>query len=159
MKIVKTIIVLGAAAVALAANDVLAEKCSGYVVSTPLKPILLREASDGSKVQWFSSEGIFIVARPENHPADRVNRVCGGGFKVVPDGKSGSGMGSCSYTDMDGDVFHLAWQSTFTEGTWKIVGGTGKFEEFSGHGTFKPAKRFEKFWGSSTWEGECDLPK
>jgi hypothetical protein len=161
MKVVKTIVVLGATMVALAANEALAEKCNGHVISKPLKPILMREAPDGSKVQWFSSEGMFVVANPNNHPANLVNRVCGGGFKITPDGKSGSGKGSCSYADLDGDVFHLAWQSTFTEGTWEIVEGTGtgKFKNFSGQGIFRPMKRFENFWGGSTWEGECNLPK
>jgi len=157
VKIVMGAAVFGIAAVALVASDALAEKCSGYVVSKASSPILMREAPDGSKVQWHSGEGIFVVASPDNHPANGVNRVCGGGLKIAPDGKSGWGMGSCSYTDMDGDVFHLSWQSTFVEGTWNIEGGTGKFEKFTGHGTFRPAKRYQNFWGTSTWEGECSL--
>ena len=122
MKFVKFGAVLGAVTIALAANDALAEQCSGYVVSKPLPPIALRDAPDGSKVKWFSSEGIFIVDSPKDHPANRVNRVCGGGFKIAADGKSGLGVGSCTYTDFAGDVFHLSWQSTFIEGTWKIIG-------------------------------------
>jgi hypothetical protein len=157
MKFVKIGAVLGAVTIALAANDALAEQCNGYVVSKPLPTILLRDAPDGSKVKWFSSEGIFIVDNPKDHPANRLNRVCGGGFKIAPDGKSGLGVGSCTYTDFAGDVFHLSWQSTFIEGTWTIIGGSGKFEKFSGQGTFKPTKKFENFWGSTTWEGECSL--
>jgi hypothetical protein len=157
MKTMNAIFMLSAVAIALAANDALAEQCSGKVISKPLPPIALRDAPDGSKVKWFSSEGIFIVDSPKNHPANRLNRVCGGGFKIAPDGKSGLGVGSCIYSDFAGDVFHLSWQSTFIEGTWKIIGGSGKFENFSGQGTFKPTKRFENSWGSTTWEGECSL--
>ena len=51
MKFVKIGAVLGTVTVALAANDALAEKCSGYVVSKPLPPIALRDAPDGSKVK------------------------------------------------------------------------------------------------------------
>ena len=161
MKMLKTIVVLGIATFGFTANDAFAAKCNGHVISKPLNPIFLREAPDGSKVQWLSSEGIFIVSNPANHPANWVNRVCGGGFKIAPDGKSGAGEGSCSYADLDGDVFHLGWQSTFAEGTWRIVEGTGtgKFTNFSGRGTFRPKKRFENFWGGSTWEGECNLPE
>lgn len=160
MNMLKTIIVLGSAAIWSTANGAMAEKCNGHVISKPLSPILLRAAPDGSKVQWFSSEGIFIVTNPENHPANWTNRVCGGGFKVAPDGKSGTGIGSCTYADLDGDIFHLAWQMTFTGGTWSITEGTGtgKFTKLSGHGTFKPKKRFDNQWGGSTWEGECNLP-
>lgn len=159
MKFVKSFLVLSSAMIALAANDALAEKCNGYVISEPLKPILLRKAADGSKVMWMSSEGVFIVAKPANHPANLVGRVCGGGFKIAPDGKSGSGQGSCAYADHDGDAFHLNWQTTFIAGTWKLAGGTGKFENFSGEGTFRPSKKFENMWSSSTWEGECNLRK
>lgn len=157
MTMIKRMVVLGAATIVLTAIDASAEPCNGYVISKPLPSILLKEAPDGSKVKWVSSEGLFIVEHPENHPANWVNRVCGGGFKVAPDGKTGEGMGTCSYADMDGDVFHLAWESTFVEGTWKITSGTGKFEKISGNGTFKPKKRYDNFWGGSTWEGECSL--
>ena len=150
-------IVLGILLVIPLASQALAEKCNGYVISKSLKPIFMREAPDGSKISWYSSEGIFVVLNPANHPANGVNRICGGGLKIEPDGKSGWGMGSCSYTDMEGDVYHLSWQSTFVEGTWKIEGGTGKFEKFAGQGTFKPAKRFQNSWGTSIWEGECSL--
>jgi hypothetical protein len=62
---------------------------------------------------------------------------------------------------MEGDVFHLNWQSGFTEGTWEIVSntGTGKFMGISGKGKFWPSKRFDNQWGPSTWEGECGFSK
>ena len=157
MTFIKKIALIGATTIALSSNEALAEPCNGHVISKPLPSILLKEAPDGSKATWVSSEGLFIVASPQDHPANWVNRVCGGGFKIAPDGKSGEGMGTCVYADMDGDVFHLAWESTFVEGTWKITGGTGKFENISGSGTFKPKKRYDNSWGGSTWEGECNL--
>ena len=159
MKIVKSFLVLGIAMIALWSNNTLADACSGFVISEPLEPILIRKAADGSKVMWISSEGVFIVSTPANHPANLVGRVCGGGFKIAPDGKSGLGQGSCTYADQEGDAFYLDWQSTFIEGTWKLAGGTGKFESFSGEGTFRPSKKFENMWSSSTWEGECSLEK
>ncbi len=157
MKITKTIVVLAAAMIALAANDARAEPCNGHVVSKPLPPILLRQAADGSKVMWVSSEGLFIVSQPENHPANWVNRVCGGGMKIAPDGKGAAGEGSCSYADMEGDVFHLAWQISSNGGTWRFTSGTGKFKKMSGSGTFTPKARYDNLWGGSTWEGECSL--
>jgi len=159
MKTIKTIVVLGAVMVALAAPDALAEKCGGYVTSKALDPILLRKAPDGSKVVWISSEGTFIVSEPANHPANLVNRVCGGGFKIAADDKSATASGTCSYADLDGDVFHVSWQSNLVEGTWKITGGTGKFEKFTGQGTFRPTKKYDNSWSISMWEGECSLPK
>jgi len=155
MKIAKTMAVLITATIALAANGAWAEPCNGHVVSKPLPSILMREAPDGSKVMWVSSEGLFIVTQPENHPANWVNRVCGGGMKIAPDGKGAAGEGSCSYADMEGDVFHLAWQLSSDGGTWQVTDGTGKFEKMSGGGTFKPRERYDNLWGGSTWEGEC----
>ena len=159
MKISKSAIALGIAFTAFTANDAWAEKCNGYVISKALAPITMREAPDGSKIKWISSEGLFIVLNPADHPANMVNRICAGGIKIAPDGKSGEAVGSCTYTDMAGDIFHLNWQSGFTEGTWEIVGdtGTGKFAGFSGSGKFWPSKRFDNRWGKSTWEGECNL--
>jgi hypothetical protein len=159
MKAIKSMVALSVVVVALTATDALAEQCSGYVTSKALDPILMREAPDGSKVVWISSEGIFIVSEPADHPANLVNRVCGGGFKIASDGKSAAAVGTCSYADLEGDAFHLSWQSTFVEGTWTISGGTGKFEKFTGQGTFRPAKKYDNSWSVSMWEGECSLPK
>ena len=159
MKNLKFAMALGLVLTAFAANNAWAEKCNGYVVSKALAPITMREAPDGSKVKWVGSEGLFIVLNPANHPANMVNRICAGGIKIAPDGASGAAVGSCTYTDMEGDVFHLSWQSGFTEGTWEIVSGTGtgKFAGLSGSGKFWPSKRFDNQWGKSTWEGECSL--
>ncbi len=157
MKTSKNLIVIGTIAFALMTTDALAEKCNGYVVSKASESVLLRKADDGSKVLWVSSEGYGIVINPANHPANQVTRICGGGFRIAPDGKSGSGMGACSYTDRDADVYHLAWEGNFTEGTWKVVGGTGKFEKYSANGTFTLTKRFDNGWGDARWEGECSF--
>lgn len=159
MKSLKSAVALGLVLTAFTANNAWAEKCNGYVVSKALTPITMREAPDGSKVKWIGSEGLFIVLNPANHPANMVNRICAGGIKIAADGKSGAAVGSCTYTDMAGDVFHLSWQSGFTEGTWEIVSGTGtgKFASLSGSGKFWPSKPFDNQWGKSTWEGECSL--
>jgi hypothetical protein len=159
MKFFKSAMALGLVLTAFSANDAWAEKCNGYVVSKALSPITMREAPDGSKVKWVSSEGLFIVLNPADHPANMVNRICAGGIRIAPDGKSGAAVGSCTYTDMAGDVFHLSWKSGFAEGTWEIVSGagTGKFAGMSGSGKFWPSKPFDNQWGKSTWEGECSL--
>lgn len=154
----KTMLVVFATALfGLVAVDASAEPCSGHVISKPLPTITLREAPDGSKAVWVSSEGLFIVSKPKNHPANWVNRVCGGGMKIAANGQGAAGEGSCSYADMDGDIFHLAWQLSASKGTWQVTSGTGKFEDMSGSGTFKPMKRYDNLWGGSTWEGECNL--
>lgn len=159
MKNLKSAMALGLVLTACTANNAWAENCNGYVVSKALPSVTMREAPDGSKVKWVGSEGLFIVLNPANHPANMVDRICAGGIKIAPDGKSGAAVGSCTYTDMAGDVFHLSWQSSFTEGTWEIVSGTGtgKFAGMSGSGKFWPSKRFDNQWGKSTWEGECSL--
>ena len=157
MRILKSAVTFGFALTAITATDAWAEKCNGYVVSKALAPITMREAPDGTKVKWIASEGLFIVLNPANHPANMVNRICAGGIRIAPDGKSGAALGSCTYADMEGDVFHLNWQSGFTEGTWEMISGTGKFAGLTGSGKFWPSKRFDNHWGKSTWEGECAL--
>ena len=157
MNTLKSVAALSLALAVFATNNAWAEKCNGYVISKALAPITMREAPDGSKVKWVGSEGVFVVLNPPNHPANLVNRVCAGGIKIAPDGKSGAAAGSCAYTDMVGDVFHLNWQSGLSEGTWEIVSGSGKFAGLAGNGKFWPSKRFDNLWGTSIWEGECSF--
>ena len=157
MKSIKYLAVLGMAIATFSTNNAWAEKCNGYTTSKALDPIVMQEAPDGSKVLWVGSEGIFIVLNPVDHPANLTNRICAGGMKIAPDGKSGAAVGSCAYTDKEGDVFHLNWQSGFAEGTWEIASGSGKFAGMTGNGMFWPSKRFSNLWGISTWEGECDF--
>jgi hypothetical protein len=161
MKTLNSVAALSLVLTTFVSNNAWAEKCNGYAISKALAPITMREAADGSKVKWIGSEGLFIVLNPADHPANMVNRICAGGIKIAPDGKSGSAVGSCTYTDMEGDVFHLNWQSGFTEGTWEFVSdtGTGKFTGISGKGKFWPSKPFDNQWGPSTWEGECSFTK
>ncbi len=53
-----------------------------------------------------------------------------------------SGSGNCHYTDGDGDIAVLEWQAEGmsddgkTAGSWSILGGTGKWAEAEGGGTF-----------------------
>ena len=157
MNILKSVVIFGVALTGLTSEAAWAEKCNGYVVSKAFSPITMRTAPDGSTVKWVGSEGLFIVLNPTDHPANMTNRICTGGIKIAPDGKSGDAVGSCTYADMDGDVFHLYWQSGFAEGSWEIVSGTGKFSGLSGRGKFWPSKRFDNLWGKSTWEGKCSF--
>ena len=70
MKIVKTIAVLGMPPRSRwQTNEARAEPCNGHVVSKALPSILMREAPDGSKVIWVSSEGLFVVStNPKTTP-------------------------------------------------------------------------------------------
>ena len=76
-------------------------------------------------------------------------------------------MGSCFYTDSDGDNFFITYMGKGdigqgAKGKYEYVGGTGKYTGLSGSGEFtieplKPSKE-GIFQGISTYKGNWELP-
>jgi hypothetical protein len=62
---------------------------------------------------------------------------------MLIDAGQGSGSGNCHYVDADGDMWISEWivegvdADSKTTGTWNFIGGTGKYAEASGTGTFR----------------------
>ena len=63
---------------------------------------------------------------------------CAGAFTLI--GEDGHAYGSCSFTDADGDAFFgiYALNNMKEKGTWKVTGGTGKYEGMQQSGDWKP---------------------
>jgi len=64
---------------------------------------------------------------------------CAGAYTLV--GEDFHDMGSCTITDADGDAFFGVYGRTrlAEPGTWKVTGGTGKYEGILSDGTYLPA--------------------
>jgi hypothetical protein len=75
---------------------------------------------------------------------------------TTPDGKT-QGSGSCARRDQDGDVLNEEWVSTDgtgAKGTFKNVGGTGKFANAASVGQWE----FTQLQGKMSavrWVGNC----
>lgn len=142
-------------------TSVRAESCNGYVAFRNEPPILLKKTAAGASIYWFTSQRTNIVVHPENSPSNRTTGVCSGGWTIAADGKTGAGAGFCTNVTPNGDVFHQTYEGTFAGGTWKVVGGTGKFANYKGNGTWEGVGiyTFDNMWRSHTWKGECNFPK
>lgn len=81
----------------------------------------------------------FETADPDS-PMATASGPCFGA--VVVDGGRVSGGGDCVYTDADGDAWVTEWSADGigddgrTQGSWRIVGGTGKWDGATGGGRF-----------------------
>lgn len=81
----------------------------------------------------------FETSNPDN-PLATLKGPCFGSM-VIEKGKV-SGGGNCHYTDADGDVAIMTWTAEGmgadgkTMGSWRVSGGTGKWTEATGGGSF-----------------------
>jgi hypothetical protein len=91
---------------------------------------------DGSSVVVFDIKGMLTVADTSN-PWHGAIMDCNGIGAYDADGTTKTEGGTCMITDADGDVQRLPWETTSTEGgVWAIAGGTGKFADMTGNGTW-----------------------
>lgn len=64
------------------------------------------------------------------------------GYMQIAVGAGAEGSGMCVWTDGDGDTWFGPWDvngmgaDRSTQGTWYVAGGTGKFANATGGGTF-----------------------
>jgi hypothetical protein len=85
-------------------------------------------------------------------------------FQASIDGKGISGPGFCVSVDADGDKMSLDVTDNNGSGTWKFLGGTGKYAGITGGGEYKPLRKFPammqqaKLGGCSNATGTYKLP-
>ena len=82
---------------------------------------------------------------------------CIGSFLITPDGNT-QASGHCARMDKDGDVLNEEWiqpASTESKGTWRHVGGTGKFKTAAGSGSYDVTTLPESK-SAVRWTGDCD---
>jgi hypothetical protein len=95
-----------------------------------------------------------------NDPAEaKSGGDCVGKYEYMPDG-SWKGSGTCTYTYEGGkDTLKDSWEegSHLKEYTYKITGGTGKYEGASGGGTYTYENITDTLSGG-TYKGQITLP-
>jgi hypothetical protein len=84
-----------------------------------------------------SYEGLGTTITKEGDVFNNTSGRCLGTFTMV--GEEYNEMGSCSFTDADGDSFFGLYSRKNKEiGSWKVTGGTGKYEGMQLSGTWMP---------------------
>ena len=131
-----------------------AAKCAGTNINNTVtwEPT---EISKGTTLATFRATSV-TVSDDASTAFHLVSGECVGSFLTTPDGKT-QGSGSCARKDKDGDVLNEEWVTTDGsggKGTWKNVGGTGKFSNArnSGQWEFSP---LQGKMGAVRWVGNC----
>ena len=104
-----------------------AGKCAGTNINNTVSWDQTEIAKGTTMATWRATS--VTVSDDPSAPYHLVSGECIGTFLMTPDGKTRA-SGSCARRDKDGDVLNEEWVSTDGtggKGTWKNVGGTGKF--------------------------------
>lgn len=131
-----------------------AAKCAGTNINNTVswEPT---EISKGTTLATFRTTSVTV-----NDDRSAVNHLvsgeCVGSFLTTPDGKT-EGSGICARSDKDGDVLNEEWRTadgSGSKGTWKNVGGTGKFANVRNTGQWEFSPLQGKM-GAVRWVGNC----
>ena len=99
-----------------------------------------------------------VIAKEDDIWHD-VSGKCNGAWQIL-DGEF-TEMGSCDYVDLAGDRFFGIYTRKNLDGTWKVIGGTGKFADMEQAGVWKPfgdyAQIGGEFRGCSQFTGHWKL--
>ena len=155
MNTIKKFICLGLlAAWCFAPGISFAAKCAG----TKINNLVSWEPTEIAKGTTLATLRITSVTvnddpRAPNH---LVSGECIGSLLTTPDGKT-EGRFFCARKDKDGDVLNeeaVAVGGTGSKGTWKNVGGTGKFANATGNAQWEVIPLQGKM-AAVRWVGDC----
>ena len=106
---------------------------SGYAAYIPGHSNTVTLA-DGRSLVENTIHSVLIEDDPQS-PTHLMAQDCGGTNVLGSDGTPIQIVGSCTAIDADGDLFYISYQNTPEGGTWRYMGGTGKFDGVEGDGT------------------------
>lgn len=98
------------------------------------------EAGESMMVVHANTQYERLDMGDETHPMASLTGPCFGAVSMIDGAAEGSG--NCLYTDADGDMAVMRWTVTGmseegrTMGDWEIAGGTGKWQQATGSGSF-----------------------
>jgi hypothetical protein len=113
------------------------------------------EPEKGHKVVDYAGR---CVAVPVDPAAPKYTEECVGKYEYMPD-ESWKGVGSCTWTFKDGDKVYDTFEegSHLKDSTYKITGGTGKYQGASGGGIYSQEMLTDAL-GGGTYKGTMQLP-
>jgi hypothetical protein len=113
------------------------------------------EPEKGHKLVDYAGRCVLI---PDDAAAPKATEECVGKYEYMPD-ESWKGSGTCTNTYKGGDKISLTWEegSHLKEYTYKNTGGTGKFENAGGGGTYTLEELTDTLMGGK-YKGTIELP-
>jgi hypothetical protein len=115
-----------------------------------------KEPDKGHKLVDYAGRCVNI---PDDPPATpKSTDDCVGKYEYMPNG-SWKGAGTCTKTFKDRDTISEAWEegSHLKEYSFKITGGTGKYQGASGGGTYTNETLTDTLTGGR-YNGKIELP-
>ena len=115
----------------------------------------VKEPEKGHKLVDYAGR---YVAIPDDPAAPKRTGECVGKYEYMPD-ESWKGSGTCTYTYKGGDKVNLTWEegSHLKEYTYKNTGGTGKYQNAGGGGTYTLEELTDTLLGGR-YKGTIELP-
>ena len=114
-----------------------------------------KEPEKGHKLVDMAARCVGV---PTDSAAPKYTEYCVGKYEFMPD-ESWKGAGTCTYTFKDGDKLYDTMEegSHLKESTYKITGGTGKYQGASGGGTYVCENLTDTLCGGK-YRGKLQLP-
>jgi hypothetical protein len=115
----------------------------------------VKEPEKGHKLVDYAGRCINV---PDDAAAPKSTADCAGKYEYMPDG-SWKGSGTCTYTYKGGDKLTDSWEegSHLKEYTFKNTGGTGKYENAIGGGSYTLEELTDTLLGGR-YKGTIELP-
>ena len=115
----------------------------------------VKEPEKGHKLVDYAGR---YVAIPDDSGAPKRTGECVGKYEYMPDG-SWKGTGTCTVSDKGGDKINESWEegSHLKEYSYKWTGGTGKYQNASGGGTYTCEELTDTLMGGK-YKGTMELP-
>ncbi|HEX9752428.1 MAG TPA: hypothetical protein VGA46_03125 [Methyloceanibacter sp.] len=115
----------------------------------------VKEPEKGHKLIDYAGRCIGI---PDDPAAPKYTEDCVGKYEFMPD-ESWKGSGTCTLLFKSGDKMTDSWEegSHLKESTYKITGGTGKYDGASGGGTYTLEELTDTLLGGR-YKGTIQLP-
>ena len=116
----------------------------------------VKEPEKGHKLIDYAGR---YVAIPDDPAAPKRTGECVGKYEYMPDG-SWKGSGTCAYTVKgETDKLNMTWEegSHLKEYTFTNTGGTGKYQNASGGGTYTLEELTDTLLGGK-YKGTIELP-
>jgi hypothetical protein len=114
-----------------------------------------KEVDKGHKLVDYAGRCVSI---PSDPAAPKYTEECVGKYEYMPD-ESWKASGTCTDTYKGGDKLYESWEegSHLKEYTFKVTGGTGKYQGASGGGTYFYENLTDTLAGG-TYKGTIQLP-
>ncbi len=115
-----------------------------------------REPAKGHKLVEYGGRCVVI---PDDSSAQKYVEDCAGNYEFLPDG-SWKGGGTCTASFKgNADTISLTWEegSHLNEYKYENTGGTGKYKDAKGGGTYKTEEITATLYGGRK-KGKLELP-